>query len=215
MRLGKSPRMQTGSPTAIMKILLPMIRSLRWFIHAKPSMSDGTFTTPNPTKSSQVKPKRKRHSKWERITSTSGSIRFIHTRGPDFISFMANPYGVKLIQIAQGNLWFTDAERRDRCNIAAKIVENGWVVEMEIPWEILDYPETTEPIRMGINFERVHARTRTASVWSNVGFPLYRSKDDGHWLHVLPPPKWPDTQIPRVISNTKPHEHLHQKGETP
>ena len=133
----------------------------------------------------------------------------------DSISFMANPYGVKLIQIAQGNLWFTDAERRDRCNIAAKIVENGWVAEMEIPWEILDYPETTEPIRMGINFERVHARTRTASMWSNAGFPIYRSKDDGHWLHVLPPPKWSDTQIPRVISDTKPHEHLHQKGETP
>jgi len=111
----------------------------------------------------------------------------------DSISFMANPYGVKFIQIVQEYLGFTDTERMDRYNIAAKIVEDGWVVEMEIPWEILDYPETTEPIRMGINFERVHARTRTRSWWSNIE-PIEPYEDDGHWMHVLPPPKAPSRQ---------------------
>ena len=29
--------------------------------------------------------------------------------------------------------------------LLAQIVEDGWVVEMEIPWQMLDYPDTTEP----------------------------------------------------------------------
>jgi hypothetical protein len=78
-------------------------------------------------------------------------------------------------------------------NVAAKIVEDGWVVEMEIPWEILNYPETTEPIWMGINFSRSQARTRIASKWSNIGYPE-RPEDSGHWMHVLPPQKFPAAQ---------------------
>ncbi len=35
-------------------------------------------------------------------------------------------------------------------NVAANIVEDGWIVEMEIPWDMLDYPEATEPIDIGL-----------------------------------------------------------------
>ena len=106
--------------------------------------------------------------------------------------FMANPFGTKNIY-QPGQDEDSTKKWMDRCNVAAKIVEDGWVVEMEIPWEILDYPQTTEPIRMGINFERIHARTRTRSWWSNIE-PIEPYENDGHWMHVLPPPKSPDRQ---------------------
>ena len=116
--------------------------------------------------------------------------------------FMVNPLGAKYAGVP------TPSKDKDGLkhlnevlhlwNAAAKIVEDGWVVEMEIPWEMLDYPETTEPIQMGINFDRLQARTQEHSWWSNLG-PTERRKDDGHWLHVLPPSKssdlkgWVDT----------------------
>lgn len=115
-----------------------------------------------------------------------------HIEG-DRICFMANPFGVTTVLIQGMNVDRVDYERLDRWKTAAKILENRWTVEMEIPWEVLDYPETTEPVRMGINFQRSQARTRTCSAWSNIGYPV-RYQDDGHWLHVLPPPKLLNTQ---------------------
>ena len=111
----------------------------------------------------------------------------------DMICFRANPLGITSVVIPGRYRNRTDHERTDRWNAAAKIVENGWIVEMEIPWEILNYPETTEPIWMGINFTRSQARTHIASLWSNIGYPE-RSEDEGHWLHVLPPQKFPALQ---------------------
>ena len=75
---------------------------------------------------------------------------------------------------------------------------------MEIPWEILNYPETTEPIWMGINFTRSQARTHTASLWSNTGYPE-RPEDNGHWMHVLPPLKLSDT--PELLDILKTDEY--------
>ena len=110
--------------------------------------------------------------------------------------FMTNPLGAKYVNIRTGDP--AQGHWVDVWKVAAKIVEDGWVAEMEIPWQMLIYPQTTEPIRMGINFDRLQARTRTHSWWSNIGYPE-RYEDDGHWLHVLPPPKssdlkgWVDT----------------------
>ena len=81
----------------------------------------------------------------------------------------------------------------DQWNVAASINAYGWTVEMEIPWEMLDYPDTTEPIRMGINFDRGQVRTGIRSWWSNIGVEESYEKD-GHWLHVLPPPKLSGSQ---------------------
>ena len=71
---------------------------------------------------------------------------------------------------------------------AGRIAEAGWIVEMEIPWEMLDYPETTEPIDIGINFDRGHHRTGANSWWSTVRF-VEDNRNDGHWVDVLPPSK--------------------------
>lgn len=122
----------------------------------------------------------------------SFSIDPFHShRFADRTFFMANPLGKKYVKIDP-----EDPERDKRIsqwNVAAKIVKDGWIVEMEIPWEMLDYPEAAEPIRMGVNFDRFQARTWTHSWWSNIG-ATERYEDDGHWLHVLPPPKSPDMQ---------------------
>lgn len=100
--------------------------------------------------------------------------------------FMANPLGKKYVEIDPED---PDHDKRiSQWNVAAKIVKDGWIVEMEILWKMLDYPDTKEPIRMGINFDRFQARTWTHSWWSNIG-TTERYEDDGHWLHVIPPSK--------------------------
>ena len=105
--------------------------------------------------------------------------------------FMVNPLGAKYAGTPTStrdlSKWV------DRWNVAAKVIKDGWAVEMEIPWQMLEYPQATEPILMGINFDRLQARTRTHSWWSNIGYPE-RYKDDGHWMHVLPPQKSPEGQ---------------------
>ena len=124
----------------------------------------------------------------------SFSLDPFHThQHDDQTFFMANPLGTKYAHISGKDPDNADNEWINKWNVAAKIVRDGWSVEMEIPWEMLDYPEMTEPVQMGINFQRVQAHTRTHSWWSNIG-PSARYKDDGHWMHVLPPPKASDRQ---------------------
>ena len=122
----------------------------------------------------------------------SFSIDPLHTHGfSNRTFFMANPLGTKYVRSpkqAENTI-----EWMDQWNVAANIVEDGWVVEMEIPWAMLDYPDTTEPIRMGINFDRGQVRTGVRSWWSNIGVDE-SYENDGHWLHVLPPPKSSETQ---------------------
>lgn len=101
--------------------------------------------------------------------------------------FMVNPVGKKYIQF--GTRRAKDDERANQWNVATKTVKDGWVVEMEIPWKILDYPESSEPIHMGINFERKHQRTRTHSWWSNIG-DGQNYQDDGNWKQIIPPSKF-------------------------
>lgn len=115
----------------------------------------------------------------------SFSIDPFHThRFSNRTFFMANSLGKKYVRSpkrgAKSMKWM------DQWNVAASINETGWLVEMEIPWKMLDYPDTTEPIRMGINFDRGQVRTGIRSWWSNIGVEESYEKD-GHWLHVLPP----------------------------
>lgn len=104
----------------------------------------------------------------------------------DRIFFMANPLGSKFVSHPPP---FADpAEISDMWKAAANIVDDGWIVEMEIPWQMLNYPETTEPIAIGINFDRGHHRTGANTWWSKVDF-VEDDRVDGHWVNVLPPPK--------------------------
>jgi len=100
--------------------------------------------------------------------------------------FMANALGTKFAHLATGR-----AEKSEWIGLwkaAAKIVDDGWIVEMEIPWQMLDYPDTKEPIRMGINIDRGQQRTGEKSWWCNLGVNEFR-ENDGHWVDVLPPPR--------------------------
>ncbi|MXV75064.1 carbohydrate binding family 9 domain-containing protein [Candidatus Poribacteria bacterium] len=100
--------------------------------------------------------------------------------------FIVNPLGTKYAHLATGR-----AEKSEWIGLwktAAQIVEDGWVVEMEIPWQMLDYPDTTKPVRMGINLDREQQRTGERSWWCNLGVQEFR-ENDGHWIDVLPPPR--------------------------
>ena len=100
--------------------------------------------------------------------------------------FMANALGTKFAHLATGR-----AEKSEWIGLwkaAAQIVEDGWIVEMEIPWQMLDYPDTKEPIRMGINIDRGQQRTGARTWWSNLGVNEFK-ENDGHWVNILPPPR--------------------------
>ncbi len=100
--------------------------------------------------------------------------------------FMANALGTKFAHLATGR-----AEKSEWIGLwkaASQIVEDGWIVEMEIPWQMLDYPDTKEPIQMGINIDRGQQRTGARTWWSNLGVNEFK-ENDGHWVDVLPPPR--------------------------
>ncbi|RKU15804.1 hypothetical protein C6501_06485 [Candidatus Poribacteria bacterium] len=112
--------------------------------------------------------------------------------------FIVNPLGTKFAHLATGRA--AKSEWIGLWKAAAQIVQDGWVVEMEIPWQILDYPNTTEPIRMGINLDRFQQRTGERSWWCNLGVQEFR-ENDGHWIDVLPPPRKRDLKfLPYLIS---------------
>ena len=100
--------------------------------------------------------------------------------------FIVNPLGTKFAHLATGRA--EKSEWIGLWNAAAQIIEDGWIVEVEIPWQILDYPDTTEPVRMGINLDRFQQRTGERSWWCNLGVQEFR-ENDGHWIDVLPPPR--------------------------
>ena len=111
--------------------------------------------------------------------------------------FIVNPLGTKYAHLATGRA--AKSEWIGLWKAAAQIVQDGWVVEMQIPWQILDYPDTTEPVRMGINLDRFQQRTGERSWWCNLGVQEFR-ENDGHWINVLPPPRKRDLKfLPYLI----------------
>ena len=115
--------------------------------------------------------------------------------------FMTNAIGTKYAHIATGRA--TKSEWIGLWKAAAKIVDDGWVVEMQIPWQILDYPDTTDTIRMGINLDRFQQRTGERSWWCNLGVQEFR-ENDGHWIDVLPPKRKRELKfLPYLISGIR------------
>ncbi|MCE2399526.1 DUF4252 domain-containing protein [Candidatus Poribacteria bacterium] len=130
---------------------------------------------------------KKDHVRFKDEDSVCFSIDPFHTHQSTHRTlFMANPLGKKYVHFASARSM--NPEWANQWKVAANTVKDGWVVEMEIPWQILDYPETTDPILMGINFDRKQQRTGEHSWWSNVGVQKLYS-NDGNWLQVLPPSK--------------------------
>ena len=138
----------------------------------------------------------------------SFSIDPFHThKFSDRNFFMVNPRSTKFVHLATGRA--EKSEWIGLWNVAARIVEDGWIVEMEIPWQMLDYPDTTKPARMGINVDRFQQRTGERSWWCNLGVNEFR-ENDGHWIDVLPPPRERELKfLPYLIggiSETKSNE---------
>lgn len=100
--------------------------------------------------------------------------------------FMVNAIGSKFVSNPRQYVYKSEIPRL--WNVATNISEDGWIVEMEIPWKMLNYPITPGPVVMGINFDRWQERTRENSWWSPVGF-MEDNRPDGHWQDVLPPIK--------------------------
>ncbi len=84
----------------------------------------------------------------------------MYTQQSDF-SFTVTAAGV------EGDASNGDAVWDAAWTSAAKIVENGWVAEMEIPYSQLRFPKKEKQI-WGINFERSIRRIRENSFWSKI-----------------------------------------------
>ena len=126
--------------------------------------------------------------------------------------FMANALGTKYAHLATGR-----AEKSEWIGLwkaAAQIVDDGWIVEMEIPWQMLDYPDTTEPVPMGINVDRFQQRTGERSWWCNLGVNEFR-ENDGHWVDVLPPPRQRELKVlPYLVGGYSEQETAEDKAYT-
>ena len=126
--------------------------------------------------------------------------------------FMANALGTKYAHLATGR-----AEKSEWIGLwkaAAQIVDDGWIVEMEIPWQMLDYPDTTESVRMGINVDRFQQRTGERSWWCNLGVNEFR-ENDGHWVDVLPPPRQRELKVlPYLVGGYSEQETAEDKAYT-
>ena len=126
--------------------------------------------------------------------------------------FMANALGTKFAHLATGR-----AEKSEWIGLwkaAAQIVDDGWIVEMEIPWQMLDYPDTKEPIRMGINIDRGQQRTGARTWWSNLGVNEFK-ENDGHWVDVLPPPRQRELKfLPYLVGGFSEQETTEDRAYT-
>src|SRR5258708_2941985 len=87
---------------------------------------------------------------------------FNSKRGEDESEINVNPLGTQFAEFAGGRA--TKQEWEGAWESAARIVEDGWTVEMAIPWRNFVRPATNgKPITLGVNFERYQAKTQIYS----------------------------------------------------
>ena len=110
------------------------------------------------------------------------------TRGSSI--FSVNAIGTKSAALGGGRAKKT--EWKGEWKAFVKRTSTGWTAEMQIPWQILNYPNKRDAQNFGINFFRYHQRLKLPSYWSNIG-PNYRGELQGIWTGVespsLPKPK--------------------------
>jgi Domain of unknown function (DUF5916) len=119
--------------------------------------------------------------------------------GEDTVTFRLNPFGSKRWEGCSRftvNLLNTQAdsiaggraakrEWRGEWTSAVTKVKDGYVVEMAIPWKILNLPPAKLQT-MDLNFERYQSRTLIYSLWANTT-PNERPELMGRWLNVQCP----------------------------
>ncbi len=109
---------------------------------------------------------------------------FLTYKYPDFAVFQVNPLGTRNTQLGGGRAG--KLEWQGDWDASARRTPDGWTVEMRIPWQILSYPRTRGPMTIGINFERSQQRTKTDSIWSDLG-PTFFNEREGLWQGVEAP----------------------------
>ncbi|NUQ71076.1 MAG: carbohydrate binding family 9 domain-containing protein [Chthonomonadales bacterium] len=116
---------------------------------------------------------------------------FNSRRAEDESELNLNPLGAQMADFAGGRA--NKQEWEGAWEGAARIVEDGWIAEMAVPWACFVRPESGgEPRTLGINFDRYQARTQIKSYWSNLG-PQERRELGGEWTGVgLPQTKVAD-----------------------
>ncbi|MEI7984613.1 MAG: DUF5916 domain-containing protein [Armatimonadota bacterium] len=97
--------------------------------------------------------------------------------------FTVNVRGTKSEKIAGGR---TDKrEWRGEWKAATSVVSDGWICEIEIPWEMLNLPSKNK-LNMDINLVRTQGRTQNSYSWANARQnPLPELQ--GIWEDVEPP----------------------------
>jgi hypothetical protein len=96
------------------------------------------------------------------------SLDPFHTRNRgDVFLFAVNPRGVRWSYM--GGDRAGKEEWKGEWEASARVVEDGWTLEMSIPWGILTVPKADEPVTMGFNARRGHARQRIESLFSDLG----------------------------------------------
>lgn len=98
--------------------------------------------------------------------------------------YMVNALGTQSDRISQGASG--KREWRGEWQAAAMRVSDGYIVEMRIPWRILNYPAGKAPRNMTINFVRQHGLSNLQTIWSNTT-SAERPQLDGIWQGVIPP----------------------------
>lgn len=109
---------------------------------------------------------------------------FLTYKFNDYTMFMVNPRGTRSTHLSGGRAG--KVEWQGDWDASTKIVEDGWIAEMRIPWGILSYPRSGTKQNFGINFRRMQQRTQIRSMWSNIGVQFFNERE-GIWKGVLAP----------------------------
>lgn len=111
---------------------------------------------------------------------------FNSKRQEDESEINLNALGTQMAEFAGGRA--NKQEWEGAWQGAARIVEDGWIAEMAVPWTCFVRPPSDgKPTTIGINFDRYQARTQIKSYWSNLG-RHERRELGGQWVGVVLPP---------------------------
>jgi len=106
--------------------------------------------------------------------------------GSSISRFTVNAINTRTETIAGGHS--SKAEWRGIWQSNAKRFTGGYIVEIRVPWRIFNYPKSSKPIDMDLNFDRYQARSKTSSQWAYVT-PSFKPELLGILKGITPPPQ--------------------------
>ncbi len=106
--------------------------------------------------------------------------------------FRVNAIGTQSEEISGGRA--SKREWRGDWEAAATKTAEGYIVEMRIPWDVMDHPNGAEPRDLAFNFVRWHARQGKLSIWSYTT-ASERPELNGTWQGVQMPASRPKPKV--------------------